>query len=397
MTPRRVLTLLAAALVAILGSMYLSSLRHLDRDTHGGAFLPGLDAQLDNITDVRLRKGSDKPLTSLHRTAPGHWVIGERGDYPADTTKIKRLLLALADTKIVEEKTSNPASYAVLGVEDATAANAGGTEVSLVMPGKSTAVIIGHPVGNGNYVRREGEAASYSVEPAIPLESAPRDWIDSKLLEVPFEKIEGLRVHLADGTAYHITRLPPVQKPAAPAAANAAGGAAAPSAASVPAPGATAPSAAAAPPAATTPAPSVVQNEGFKLDSVPRGREAAEANMIAPSPTSFSGVPADDVAAVSSIDFGKPSVAELALSDGSVLTLTGTTAGDKHWITLQSTKDEALNAKTRGRAFEIASYRYDALFRPLEQLLKPKPAKPEPAAKPAKAAKSGAKPATAEP
>ncbi|MBS0613801.1 MAG: hypothetical protein JSS24_11570 [Proteobacteria bacterium] len=231
-----------------------------------------------------------------------------------------------------------------------------------MMPGKSSTVIVGHAAGNGNYMRRVGEAASYSVEPAIPLESAPRDWIDGKLLEVPFEKIEGLRVRLTDGTVYHITRLPPVQKPAA------------------------------ASPATTTPtATAPVQNEGFKLDSVPPGREAAAADMIAPSPTSFSGVPADDVAPASSIDFGKPSVAELTLRDGSVLTLTGAAAGDKHWITLQSNQDQALNAKTRGRAFEIANYRYDAIFRPLEQLLKAKPAKPEPAAKSATGAKSDPK------
>ena len=347
MTLGRVLGLLVAALAAILGSMYLSSLRHLDRDPQGGVLLPGLEAQLDAITDIRLRKGGDKPLTSLRRTAPGSWVVVERDSYPADVSKVKRLLLALADAKIIEQKTSDPANYAVLGVEDATTANAGGTEVALLAPGKTTTIIVGRPAGNGNYARRAGEAISYAVEPAIPLDAAPRDWIDGKLLDVPVEKIQGIRVRLADGTAYHITRLPAVAKPASAAAQSAA----------------------------------PAQNEGFRLETVPAGRQPADADMIAPSPTSYSGVPADDVTAATSIDFSKPSVAEIALNDGSVLTLTGTVAGDKHWITLQSGKDEALNARSRGRAFEIASYRYEALFRPLEQLLKPKPAKPEPAAK----------------
>ena len=43
-------------------------------------------------------------------------------------------------------------------------------------------------------------------------------------------------------------------------------------------------------------------------------------------------------------------------------------------------KDASLSAKTTGRAFEIANYRYDQIFKPLEQLLV---AKPAPSAKPA--------------
>jgi hypothetical protein len=56
-----------------------------------------------------------------------------------------------------------------------------------------------------------------------------------------------------------------------------------------------------------------------------------------------------------------------------VLTITGAVSGDKHWIQLQTSKDAALNAKAAGRAFEIAAYRFDGVFRPLEQLLVPKP------------------------
>jgi hypothetical protein len=52
---------------------------------------------------------------------------------------------------------------------------------------------------------------------------------------------------------------------------------------------------------------------------------------------------------------------------------------DKHWIQLQAAKDAALNAKVAGRAFDIAGYRYDAIFRPVEQLLVPK--EPPPANK----------------
>ena len=85
-----------------------------------------------------------------------------------------------------------------------------------------------------------------------------------------------------------------------------------------------------------------------------------------------------------SIDFSKPSQAVFTLADGNVITVTGTAADDKRWVEVKSAKDAALNTKTQNRAFEVASYRFDAIFRPLEQLLVPKESKPTgpPAAKP---------------
>ena len=57
--------------------------------------------------------------------------MAERADYPADEAKVRKLLIALADAKVVEEKTSNPASYATLGVEDMKGTGATGLRVEL--------------------------------------------------------------------------------------------------------------------------------------------------------------------------------------------------------------------------------------------------------------------------
>ena len=109
------------------------------------------------------------------------------------------------------------------------------------------------------------------------------------------------------------------------------------------------------------------------------GRKPADAASLAPSPTAYSGLTADDVTPAGGIDFSKATVATVTLSDGNAITMTGAAVGDKHWLQLQASKDPALNAKAAGRAFEIAGYRFDAIFRPLEQLLVPKA--PPPAAR----------------
>lgn len=113
------------------------------------------------------------------------------------------------------------------------------------------------------------------------------------------------------------------------------------------------------------------------LEGVPPGRKAADSPTLAPSPAVFGNVTADDVAAVADIDFGKPATTVITLKDGGTITLTGTVIGDKHWMQINAPRDEALTARVAGRAFQIAGYRYDGLFRPLEQLLVPKPAPPD--------------------
>ncbi len=368
MTRQRFTALVIAAALAISGALFLSKQRNVQPDTHGGLLLPTLSGEIGTVTTLTVRRGSPTPTVTVHLDS-GRWTVAERGDYPADVSKVRKLLLALGDAKIVEEKTSNPANFAVIGVDDPSAAGASGAEISVTAKDGKHVVIIGKPIGGGNFARRGGENTSYSVEPGISFESEPRFWIESKLLEVPASNIQSIEVKPAAGSAYTVRREPAAPAPDKPAASSATPAAAA---------------AAAAPkaPAAPTPVPAAGGN--FVLDGTPAGRKPADAAALAPSPTAFSGLSADDVASANSMDFGKATIATVTLADGNVITFTGTVVGDKHWIQVQSSKDAPLNARTVGRAFEIASYRYDAIFRPLEQLLVPKPSPPSKSPEPTK-------------
>jgi Domain of unknown function (DUF4340) len=333
MSRRRFIALIAAAVLAISGALYLSTQRNLPRDTHGAALLPSLAGELNTVTALRVRRGSAASTVTVHEQG-GRWTVAERGDYPADVSKLRKLLLALRDARIVEQKTSNPANFPIIGVEDPSVPGATGAEISVTARGGKHAVIIGKPVGQGNFARRSGENSSYSVEPGISFESEPRFWIDSRLLDVASSGIQRIEVKPAAGPSYTVHRV---------IAGSAGSGAA----------------------GASTTLP-------FALDGVPPGRKAADAASLAPSPSTYSGLTADDVTPVGDVDFSKATVATVTLSDGNVITMTGATIGDKHWVQLKSSKDAALDAKAAGRAFDIAGYRFDAIFRPLEQLLVPK-------------------------
>jgi hypothetical protein len=351
---QRFVALMIAALVAISGALYLSTQRNLPRDPHGLALLPSLAAELDTVTSLSVRKGGATPAVTVQKQGE-QWTVSERAHYPADVAKVHKLLLALSDAKIREEKTSDPANYATLGVEDPSQAGATGAQIELTAKDGKHGVIVGKVTGQGNFVRRAGEKPSYSVEPAISFEAEPRYWIDTRLLDVPADKIQSVEFKPATGPAYSVHRVPVAE--AKPAAALAAA------------------------PAAST----------FALEGAPSGRLAADPQTVAPSPTTFSSLAIEEVAVAGDIDFSKPSIVTVVLSDGGVLTFTGTSIGDKKWIQVTAPQDASLNAKSSGHAFEIASYRYDLIFRPLEQLLVPKPpppgAKPLPGAQPPPSAK----------
>lgn len=337
MSRQRFIALAIAALLAISGALYLSTQRNLPRDSHGAALLPDLAGELNTVTALEIRKGGAAPTVTVHEK-DGHWTVAQRGDYPADVPKLRKLLLALSDAKITEEKTSNPANFPVIGVEDPSLPGAAGVELSFTARDGKHAVIIGKPAGEGNFARRAGENTTYSIEPAVSFETEARYWIEPKLMDIAAADIQSIAIKPAADPAYTLHRA-------------AAGG-------------------------------------NFELDGVPAGRKAADAPALAPSPTTYSGLTADDVGAVGDIDFGKATVATVTLFNGNVITLTGASTGDRHWVQLQASKDPALNARAAGRGFELTAYRYDAIFRPLEQLLVPKPV---PAAK---TAASSAKTAT---
>ena len=171
-------------------------------------------------------------------------------------------------------------------------------------------------------------ANAMSTAPAITLETEARYWIDGLLLDVPVALIQSIEFKPATGPAYTLHRLNPA-------------------------------------------------DASFSLEGAPPGRTPKDGTALAPPPSTFTSLDAEDVAQAKDIDFAASSQVTLTLTDGRIITLTGVASADKHWIQVKSNQD-ALTAKAGGRAFEIASYRYDAIFKPLEQLLAPLPQKPGP-------------------
>jgi hypothetical protein len=239
MTPSRLVLLALAALLATGGAFWLSSQRQLQRAVGAGdPVLPPLRAAINDVAEVRLSRGDGSGVT-LRRDSGG-WVVVERG-WPADSGRVRKLLLDLSALAIVEEKTHDPARYPVLGVEDVTGPAATGTRVDVkTAKGSIQSLVLGKPSGaREGYVRAVGAAPSYLARPQVAAESNPARWLDTALLDVdaariravalqapgaPARVLEGAQLPAAlagalDGLAFEDVRPRPLDAPGTGAAA----------------------------------------------------------------------------------------------------------------------------------------------------------------------------------
>ena len=236
--------------------------------------------------------------------------------------RLRKLLLALGDAKIVEEKTVE--SGELLRSSESripTKPGAAGAEITVLAHDGKHAVIVGKPSGEGNFARRGGENRSYIVEPG---------------------DLGGSRAARLDRFAAASTCPRPRSKASR----------------SSPQAGARATSFTAIKPE---------RGQSFALEG--RRRRAARpldaAGARALEHAALSGLTAEDVAAAEDIDFSKPSEAIFTLTDGNVIT-DHRRRGRRQALD-PGEGDQGRRARLprpKAAPSKWPSYRYDAIFRP---------------------------------
>lgn len=351
MTPRRVALLLACGLALIVFAIWLSSRRHLEHATLAGDLvLPGLEQKVNTVSEVDLRRG-DGTRTSLKKASTG-WVVGER-EWAADPGKVRKLLLDLGALNVVEEKTRLPANYPLLGVDDVSTPKATGTQIDVVTPGRTLSLIVGKSSsGKSGYVRVAGTAPSLLAAPLLTPDADPKSWLERALVDLPQTRIRQVEEKPAEGPSFSATR-------------------------------------------------DKKEQPDFTVAPIPKGRQLTSAGAADSIAASLGALTLEDVHKAAAPADAKLARAVFRTFDGLELEITGRKDGSRALITLaarSTAKDaeaeaHALDTRLAGWEFEIPDYKYGAIFRTLNDLLQPPPAKPAP--KKAAASKPVAKPAAA--
>ena len=168
--------------------------------------LPELEAGLNAIERVRIASAEGEAV--LERGESG-WTMPARGGWPADTGKLRELLLALAQSRTLEPKTANPGLHAKLGVEDVGEGSGSGVLVELGGGGLQQAVIVGNASAAGSYARLAGEPQSWLLDRRITVGRDPADWLQRELTQIEAQRVASLRIEHAGGEPVEIAARDP--------------------------------------------------------------------------------------------------------------------------------------------------------------------------------------------
>lgn len=294
MKGKHVVALALLAIATALAVFYLQTPGGQSED-QTASLVPGLDANINDVTQVRLLKAGNEPIATIKAAEQG-WTVAERNGYPADTGKVRKLLIDLSKAGVIERKTSNPDLYHKLGVEDVSSKDAIGTQIEIEGLPEPVKIVLGDTATSlvATYARRVGEEGSLMVRGQMEPGTETSDWLDTELIDVPGDGIQAVRITRPDDDNIVARK-------------TARGG-------------------------------------NLEVANVPKGRELSSPTAASTLAAALSGLTLKDVIARSSLaaeaDAGVST--EFRTFDGLVLTATSFKLDGKHYVTFDAAFDEDL-------------------------------------------------------
>lgn len=195
---RKTVQVLVTIIVALVLLLLVLDRDHDDVFLDRTVLLPGFKDVANKAQSVRITRASEDQGVSISREDE-RWIVSDRHGYPADMNTLGELVEALANARIVEEKTSNPAHYARLGVDD-PGDGGNGARVTVSGPDFTFSVILGDTAQREfRYARVADQATSYLIDqnPSIP--DSAGEWLVANIVDIPASRVRKLAITHADG------------------------------------------------------------------------------------------------------------------------------------------------------------------------------------------------------
>jgi hypothetical protein len=173
--------------------------------------LPGFADKLGSLAFFRLTRGA---VTVDFKNVDGRWVVVEKGSYPAEQERIRKLLLQLAELELIEAKTDKPELLARLDLDDPangksteiTAADRNGATVGQIVIGRSRPSEIGQGEA-GVYVRKPGSDQAWLARGAFELGGDALSWLDRRIIDIAPGRVQSVVLTTPDGSSVILSRV----------------------------------------------------------------------------------------------------------------------------------------------------------------------------------------------
>ncbi|MGH8322858.1 MAG: DUF4340 domain-containing protein, partial [Steroidobacteraceae bacterium] len=212
-----------------------------------------------------------------------------------------------------------------------TSPKATGTRVDVVTPTKVYGLIIGKSSSaKSGYVRVPTTQQALLAAPSLSVDADPKRWLDHTLIDIKQERVKEIEEKPSEGPSYTAAR------------AN-------------------------------------KEQTDFTVSNIPKGRELTSPVAADSIAGALGGMTLDDVRKAGTAGDARLAHAIYRTFDGLELDVAGRKDGTHDLITItarstaKETADEAQKLSTQlpGWEYEIPSYKYDSIFHPMGDLLKP--------------------------
>ena len=195
MNQGKLLALVAAGGLALAAGWYFGVATVPNEQTsiaQGTLLFPGLTPKLAAARRIEI---TFREKTTTLVLKDGVWCLADRGFYPVPEDKARGLLTALTEIRLSEPRTSDPAAFARLGLEDPTKNDKEGTATLLrVLDGDGkpiAAVITGHrrvrtrgDVPDELDVRLPGGQQTWLAQSALRPDADPQAWMAREIINI---------------------------------------------------------------------------------------------------------------------------------------------------------------------------------------------------------------------
>ncbi len=163
---------------------------------------PMQEKQLMRLERISLARGEGQVELVLQ---DGEWGVASHAGFPAQRERLAALLHALRGARVVEEKTSNPAHHARLGL-DVAAVDSQALQVGLHTPELDFGLIYGERVGNGQLVRFADDDQVLLINRPLSISVSPHDWLALDVIRIPMQQVATARWTHADGDTLELDK-----------------------------------------------------------------------------------------------------------------------------------------------------------------------------------------------